>query len=150
MTATIERKRVKVRITVNAVRAALEEAAAASPARVDHRVDAEQPARYVHSDRPDCLVALALAKLGFSVGVLKALDAEHPIGDPFTSGVCVAESRHPALRKIDDQAKFLLQWVQDQQSAGRTWGRIVLAAFKPKAVWRFKSWDMRRRPWLYG
>ncbi len=150
-TATIDRKRkaVKVRITVNAVRAALEEIAAAHPARVDRTADPDQPARYVKRGAPNCLVAMALAKLGFNVGVLGALDAEHPAGDLFSAGVRVAESRHPALRKVDDQAKALLQWVQDQQDAGKSWGRVVAAAFKPRRLWP-RAWDMRRRPWLYG
>ncbi len=140
----------KVRIGVDAVRAAMEEIGAAFPAYIDRRAADDLPARYVDRGHANCFVAKVLEKLGYSLGILKALDAEHPVGELCAAGVRVAESRHPALKKIDAQAKTLLQWVQDQQDAGRAWGRIVKDAFKPKAVWGFESRDRKKRPWLYG
>ncbi len=140
----------KVKITALAVRAALEQVAAAAPTHVDQRAADDLPARYVTGGQANCLVARVLERLGYSLGVLKALDNEHPVGELSAPGVRVAESRHPALKKIDADAKVLLQWVQDKQDAGQTWGRIVEQAFRPKGVFEFESWDRRRRPWLYG
>ncbi len=139
----------RVKITVHAVRAAMEQIAAAQPTHVDRRAADDLPARYVSGGIANCFVARVLEKLGYSLGVLKALDHEHPVGDLSAPGVRVAESRHPALKKIDGDAKRLLQWVQDKQDAGQAWGRIVEQAFKPKGVWDFESWDRRKRPWLY-
>ena len=144
------RSTAKVKITSTAVRVALEQIAAGSPAHVDHRAGDELPARYVVAGKANCLVARVLEQLGFSLGILKALDHEHPVGELSAPGVRVAESRHPALRKVDMQAKVLLQWVQDKQDAGWAWGSIVNDAFKPKRPWEFESWDRRNRPWLYG
>lgn len=142
------------RITVAMVRAALVDIAARNPRRVDrrddHRVDAELPTRYAGRGGPACLVAQVLTRLGFTLGQLKALDAEHPVGELFTAGVRVTESRHPALRRLDDNAKALLQWVQDKQDAGHQWGRIVADAWRPRSVWKLARFDRRHRPWLYG
>lgn len=150
-TATMSKPRTrKVKVTVNAVRVALEAVALATPAYVDRRAADDLPARYVEGGRANCLVAKVLENLGYSLGILKALDAEHPVGELCAAGVRVAESRHPALKKVDGQAKALLQWVQDQQDAGRAWGRIVTDAFKPRSLWDFESRDRHKRPWLYG
>lgn len=150
MTSPSKAKTRKVKITVTAVRAALEQIATAFPARVDRRAADDLPARYVDQGAANCLVAKVLENLGFSLGILKALDAEHPVGDLTAAGVRVAESRHPALRKIDPQAKLLLQWVQTRQDGGQAWGRIVADAFRTKSLWEFESWDRKKRPWLYG
>jgi hypothetical protein len=137
------------KITVAQVRAALEDIARQHPRRVDQPAGEELPARYVAVNRPACLVANVLVRVGFNLGQLKALDAEHAVGDLFAAGVRVAESRHPALRKLDDNAKALLQWVQDKQDAGQQWGRIVTEALRPRASW-LARWDRRKRPWLYA
>ena len=135
------------RITVTAVREVLEEIARDYPWRQDRRVTDERPVRYVDFGQPSCLVAHVLIRLGYSVGVLRALDAEHRTGELFRAGgVKVAESRHPALRRIDPTARRLLQYVQDQQDRGEAWGRIVAAAFRPSRF--FPRLDRERRPWL--
>lgn len=137
----------KPSITVADVKGALETVARADPDHVDRRPAEGLPSRYVEQGKPACLVARALARLGFSVGVLKALDAERPVGELLAPGVRVEESRHPALRKLDPMALRLLQYVQDQQDSGRRWGRVVGDAFTT-SVWR-GPFDRRRKPWLF-
>lgn len=137
------------RVTVPIVRAALEEVAWRYPFRVDIRALAEVPARYVDHGTPACLVAHILERLGYSVGILSALDAEHPVGDFFHTGVRIEEARHPALRRIDDNARALLAWVQAQQDRGRRWGAIVRDAFRAKRLWVRARRDREQRPWLY-
>lgn len=135
------------KITVDDVKTALETVALTDPDHIDRRAAEGLPARYIDRGKPDCLVARSLAKLGFSTGVLKALDQEHPVGEILHAGVRVEESRHPALRKIDPLALRLLQYVQDQQDNGQRWGRIVADAFST-SVWR-TPFDHRRKPWLF-
>lgn len=138
------------RIHVADVRAALTEIAARHPDRRDPRVRDDLPPRYVHRGEPACLVALVLIRLGFSQGVLKALDQEHPTGALCEAGVRLAESRHPALRKIDPVARQLLQYVQDQQDRGQRWADIVRAAFTPVKPFTFAGlrWPTSTKPWL--
>jgi len=135
------------RITVAAVREALRAVADEEPDRVDRRAVDFLPARYIDGGRPNCFVALVLTRLGFSVGVLRALDEEHPTGELIHAGVRVAESRHPALKKLDPVARQLLQYVQDCQDRGERWGRIVNDALTPNK-WFGQLWDRRHRPWL--
>jgi hypothetical protein len=129
------------RVTVADVRRALGAVAALEPDRVDPRAVEGQPARYVDAERPNCLVARVLFRLGFPLGVLSALDAEHPPGDLFHVGVRVADSRHRALRRLDPAARALLQYVQDRQ--GQRWGTIMRGALRPGLF----SLVLRRRPW---
>jgi hypothetical protein len=136
------------RITVPAVRAVLEEVVAQYPNRIDRRAIDDLPARYIDRGQPNCLVALVLTRLGFSPGVLRALDQEHPTGSLVDAGAKVAESRHPALRKLHTDARLLLQYVQDHQDRGEQWSRIVVDAFKPR-TWFTRRFDEARRPWLY-
>ncbi len=136
------------RITVSVVREALRAVVAEHPGRADRRAVDGLPARYVDKDEPSCLVAKVLAKLGFSLGVLRALDQEHPVGELLQPGVKVAESRHPALRKIDPLARQLLQYIQDCQDRGDRWARIVDTALTPSA-WTHRRWEQRRKPWLF-
>jgi hypothetical protein len=139
---------VRRRITVPAVRAALEDVVAEHPGRVDRRSVDELPNRYIDQGKPSCLVALVLVQLGFSHGVLKALDQEHPPGDVYQPGVRVADSRHPALKRCRREALLLLQYVQSRQDRGDEWGRIVTDAFK-RNTWICRR-DEKRRPWLYS
>ncbi len=132
------------RITVASVRDALRAVAADNPGRAC-RPAGGRPARYVRRGAPDSLVALALARLGFSTGVLTALDQEHPVGEVVLSGVTVAESRHPALAKLDPLARQLLAYVQDRQDAGKTWDHIVTEALRPPALLFLRR---QRKPWV--
>lgn len=136
------------KITVAQVRAVLEEIAATEPDRRDRRAGLLPP-RYVDQGQPNCLVALVLERLGISLGVLRQLDQEHPTGEIVHAGVRVAESRNPSLRRFDRAALDLLDHVQRQQDAGRTWGSIVCDAFNRT---RFTPdwYDRRRRPWLFA
>ena len=135
------------KIGVSQVRAVLEDIAIEHPDRVDRRATDGLPARYAARGGPNCLVAMVLDRLGFSVGILKALDAEHPTGELFRAGgVQVAESRHPALKRIDPTARALLQYVQNQQDRGQRWGRIVRDAFSSNRF--FERWERERKPWL--
>lgn len=131
------------RISVASVREALRAVAAEHPGRACGCRPAGVTVRYVRRGAPNSLVALVLARLGFSTGVLTALDQEHPVGEVVERGVTVAESRHPALAKLDPLARQLLAYVQDRQDAGRPWDRIVAEALRPALFLR-----ARRKPWL--
>ncbi len=133
-------------VSVAQVRAVLEGIAEEYPWRRDQRQREEHPPRYVEWGKPNCLVAMALLRLGFSLGLLRALDAEHPVGDLFQPGVRIAESRHPALARLDPAALALLAHVQEAQCRGRSWGRIVRDAFA-RSKW-FPGRDLERKPWL--
>lgn len=131
------------RVSVSSVRDALRAVAADYPGRASRCRAAGLPARYVRRGAPDCLVALVLSRLGFSTGVLTALDEEHPVGALVESGVTIVESRHPALAKLDPLARQLLAYVQDRQDAGKPWDSIAAEALRPALFLR-----SRRKPWL--
>lgn len=145
-TAVAERVVSQKKIPVSRVVEVLEEIAAAEPDRVDPRAEDGLLPRYLDKGQPNCLVAKALSRLGFSRGVLRALDREHPTGELVDAGVQVAESRHPALRKLDPTARALLQYVQQQQDRGLAWGRVTREALTPSR-W-FTRRDRERKPWL--
>ncbi len=147
--AVLSRPAAPRRITVAAVSDVLRSIVAEHPGRCDRRATDGLPARYIDRGQPNCLVAMVLVRLGFSTGVLRALDQEHPVGDLCQPGVKVAESRHPALRKIDPLARQLLQHVQDLQDLGCRWDDIVSRALTP-ARWTMTRFDARRKPWLYA
>ncbi len=134
------------RIDVADVMTALETVVAEDPNHVDRRAKDGLPARYVDRGAPNCLVARVLAELGFSLGVLRSLDQEHPTGDLFHVGVRVQDSRHAALRKIDPLAMRLLAFVQTAQDRGEKWGAIARNAVTPDR-W-FPKRDRERKPWL--
>jgi hypothetical protein len=135
------------RITVALLREALEEIVAEQPEWVDERPALELPPRYVTHGQPACLVARVLTRMGYSIGILRALDLEFRQGEIATAGVRIVESRHPALRRLEPQARLLLEFVQRGQDRGFTWGHIIQSAFTPSRFGR--RFDMRRRPWLY-
>ncbi len=136
------------RVSVQAVTAALTAVVREHPKRADRRAVDGLPARYIDRGQPNCLVALVLLRLGFSVGVLRALDQEHPVGELCQAGVKVAESRHPALKKIDPLARALLQFVQDGQDRGERWESIVADALSP-TWWATGRRNRDRKPWLF-
>ncbi len=137
----------KGKVSVAEVRAVLEEIAALVPERRDRRAGALPP-RYVDQGQPNCLVALVLTRFGITLGVLRQLDREHPVGDIVHAGVRVAESRHPALKRFAPAAIDLLDHVQRQQDYGVAWGRIVGVCFTRT---RFAPdwYERRRKPWLF-
>lgn len=136
------------KIDVDQVRTAMNEVVFTAPGHVDRRAENTLPARYVEHGEPVCLVAKILMKLGYSIGVLKELDREYPMGEIVHAGVLIGSSRHPALRKIQPEAIALLQFLQDRQDRGWTWSQIALKAFEPKGLMLAK-FDQRNRPWLY-
>lgn len=138
----------KSKIGVDLVRAAMNEIVVTAPTHVDHRATDGLPARYVEHGQPVCLVAKILVRLGYSVAVLKELDREYPMGEIIHAGVQIGRSRHPALRKLSPEALALLQFLQDQQDRGLSWGRIAVKAFQSKGMMLAK-FDKRERPWLY-
>jgi len=142
----LKRPRTPRRITVTAVTETLRVVVAEHPGRADRRATDGLPARYIDAGKPNCLVAMVLVRLGYSAGILKALDQEHPTGELTQPGVRVAESRHPALRKIDPVARRLLQYVQDAQDQGRRWDAILTDSCTPSR-W-FPARDRTRKPWL--
>lgn len=146
MSTTLLNKTRSRRITVAAVREVLRDLATEFPGRADRRAADGLPARYIDRGQPCCLVALVLTRLGYSVGVLRALDAEHGTGNVI-AGVQIGESRHPALRKVDPLARRLLQHIQYMQDRGCAWDKIISEAFTPSR-W-FPRQDRERKPWLY-
>lgn len=136
------------RIDVEQVRAALEEIAAQEPDQRDPRVQDELPNRYLDRGRANCFVARVLLRLGYQTSILKALDDEYRIGQPFHAGARIGESRHPALAKLTPTARRLLQYVQDAQDSGQAWGRIVRDAFTAER-WLLRRWVRERKPWLF-
>lgn len=136
------------KITVEDVRVVLEDIARAEPGHRDRRIVDGLTARYLDQGKPNCFVAKALTRLGFSVGVLRALDAKLPIGELKHAGVRVDEADHPALRRIHPSALALLAYVQRQQDGGLAWGKIVKDAFSFDP-WLLPRWNRARRPWLY-
>lgn len=135
-------------ITVAAVRAALFDVAGRNPRRVDPLAVDGEPTRYVVKGRPSCLVAAVLHRLGYSTAVLRSLDHEHPTGEIARIGVPVSESRHKKLNRIEPAARALLQYVQDAQDRGKTWGAVVDAAFR-RSRWRSEGYLRQRKPWLF-
>lgn len=148
MSTRTTKTRERRRIGVEDVRTVLNQIANEFPSRRDRRAEDGLPARYIDRGQPNCLVAMVLTRLGFSMGVLKALDQEYPVGELFHPGVRVVESRHAALKKIAPSARALLQYVQDAQDAGQPWGKIIRDAFStnPFLLPRIRR---ERKPWLY-
>lgn len=136
------------RIDVPLVRIVLEQIAAEEPEHRDGRITDGLCARYIHQGQPNCFVARVLDRLGFSIGVLKALDAKLPIGEMVHTGVRIEESDHPALRRLTPNARQLLAFVQRQQDRGWAWGKIVRDAFSLDP-WVLPRWNRQRKPWLY-
>jgi hypothetical protein len=134
-------------ITVHQVRVVLEEIAATYQHRRDRRSGVSF-IRYINRGVPNCLVALVLERLGFSLRVLSALDREYPTGDIVNPGVRVSESRHPALCALDPVVLALLDHVQQRQGKGRSWRKVVTHTFASPRFLPVR-FDQRRRPWLY-
>ncbi len=134
-------------ITVARVREILTEIVEEHPLRRDARLKPDERPRYVEWGHPNNLTAMLLLRLGFGLGVLTALDAEHPVGDLFVPGVLVAESRHPALNRLEPAARDLIAYLQTQQHRGRAWGAIARDAFNLNRFW-FPGRDRRTKPWM--
>lgn len=135
------------RVTVALLHEHLAQIVAQDPGRVDERPELELPPRYVTNGEPACLVARLLTRLGYSLGILRDLDREYARGELRNAGVRIAESRHPALRRLDPDARALLEYLQRGQDAGLSWGTIAHKAFAPCRFGR--GVDQRKRPWLY-
>lgn len=143
MTTNIRAKRIDVR----AVRQALDTVARRDPYRKDRRVKDGLPARYIDQGQPNCLVAAVLVELGFPTTLLRDLDRERPVGALFSAGVDIAESNHPALKRIDPVARQLLQYCQRRQDSGYLWQYIAEEAFQGNG-WLTTKWNLRKKPWL--
>ncbi len=148
MTTTVQGPRPKT-ITVTDVKAALDRVVDADPGRTDRRIEDHLNPRYLDHGKPTCLVALLLIELGYRTALLRDLDREHAVGHLATVGVRINESRHPALKRLDPNARRLLQYLQNRQDRGHCWDYIAEQAFGPKGVWTSTNHDRRSRPWLY-
>lgn len=135
------------RVDVRAVRTALDTVAARHPYRKDRRAKDGLPPRYIDQGQPNCLVAMVLVELGFPPTLLRELDRELPVGTLHREAVDIAESRHPALRRMDPLARQLLQWCQRRQDSGCIWQYIAEEAFKING-WTTTKHNLRRKPWL--
>ncbi len=136
------------KITAAHVVAVLEDLAQAEPDRVDPRAEAGLLPRYLHRGQPNCLVARVLVRLGYPTTLLRALDREFPTGELVHGGVEISSSRHPALRRLDDNAKALLQYVQRKQDRGWAWRKIIKEAITPTR-WYARRFEKVDKPWLY-
>lgn len=136
-------------ITAAHVLAVLHDIATAEADRVDPRSEAGLLPRYLHRGQPNCLAARVLARLGYPTSVLRALDREFPTGELVHGGVQIAHSRHPSLRRLDDNARALLQHLQTQQDRGWPWGRIIKQA-ATRSKWFSRRHEKTRKPWLFA
>jgi hypothetical protein len=148
VTATTKAARPKT-ITVADIKTALDHIVAEAPDRTDRRIEDHLNPRYLDHGQPTCLVALLLIALGYRTALLRDLDREHSVGHVAATGVRIAESRHPALKRLDPKARTLLQFLQTRQDRGMCWDYIAEQAFKPRHLWTLPSTDRRARPWLY-
>lgn len=139
MTRTTTARRIGLADIADALRAVCAE----QPDRIDRRVRAGLPPRYVEDRQPACLVAAVLSRLGYSVGQLKALDNEFACGAVAEPGVRISESRHPMLRRLPAAGIALLDYVQRVQDRGSPWGKVLDDALsRPR-------WSCRHpKPWL--
>ncbi len=143
MTITTTRSRT---INVASVKAICDTIEAENGLQQDPRAIDGRPLRYIDQGKPGCLVAVILHRLGMPIAVLRSLDRERPLGAVTTSGVKIAESRHPWLRRLDPKARALLEYLQDVQDRGFSWRRAIREAFNPNPLRRL--FTARRRPWL--
>jgi hypothetical protein len=138
---------VKRRFDVATVYATLARVSGEDPERRDvYAATQGHSARYVVDGAPNCLVAVALAELGCSRGVLRALDREGTTPeDRKTAGVILTASRHLYLRRFTPAALALLASVQRHQDTGRTWSEALALSCAPKAHFMDARYG---RPWM--
>lgn len=103
--------------------------------------------RYSRNGAAVGLVAKVLVQLGYPQQLLLDLDREHEMGEVIHPGVKLRRSRNAALTRIDAKGIELLNYLQEHQKTGVSWGDLSLLAFGPN--WTPKLIDRRRRPWLY-
>ncbi|MGW5220958.1 hypothetical protein ACWEQA_24125 [Nocardia sp. NPDC004085] len=98
----------------------------ADPDRRDQHVATGHTPRYVVAGRPCCLVAVVLSELGFSLGVLRALDREsrQPTRRAVTT-IELSESEHPILNRFTPAARALLELLQRRQDRRQPWAQVV-------------------------
>lgn len=110
-------------ITVAQVKQTLSELAAEQGGHVDARVARQLAPRYVEHGQPCCLVAVILYRLGFKVPQLRQLDAEPGMKG---GGVQFGKSGHPLMKRIEPDARTLLDYLQVNQDSGRgTWSDVA-------------------------
>lgn len=139
------------RIGLDAVREVLREVAAAHPQRVDPRVRRGLAPRYCEHGQPACLVAVVLARLGWTPRQLRQLDREDLTPSAGSvGGIQLAGSRHPLVRRIDPIALRMLDEVQRQQDRGGwfTWSRVVAAVLQEDDHGRYQRASGRVTPWI--
>ncbi len=119
---------------------------AEDPGRRDTYIqDGHHNARYVVDGAPNCLVAVALHRMGASLGVLRQLDREvHGRGGTNT-GVLLGATRHLFRLRFTPAAWELLASVQRHQDAGMKWADAVAQSVAPTISWL----DQRRYGWTY-
>lgn len=140
------------RLDVAAVHTVLTQLAAEDPERRDpYLADGHTAPRYVVNGAPNCLVAVALTRLGCSTGVLRALDRE--TARRSNAGIMLLASRNAWLLRIRPEARALLASVQRWQDYGYTWSKALANATAPQIMWldkRVHGWEYRHetRPWM--
>lgn len=134
------------RHTVESLRPLLRDLAVEFAGCYDERARKGQLSRYLHAGEPGCLIAVVLTRLGFSVGVLGELDREASQRRTPNAGVRINASRHPIHGRFDRKALWLLDYLQQQQDACRSWDEAIRSAFcapdwvHPAAITRTKPW----------
>lgn len=109
-------------ITIIDVYAQLKQTVSADPRRIDRRPSADLPPRYLDQGQPACLVAVVLAELGVSTGVLRALDREPGSRG---AGIRLWGSFHPVQKRFTRDAWALLALVQAGNDRGYSWQWVI-------------------------
>lgn len=122
----------------------MDEVVTENPGRTDRRIGELAP-RYVDQGQPNCLVAVILARMGISLGVLRQLDREQW----GAGGIILWATEHSIRRRFTTAAWELLSALQFCNDIGDPWTKAAEKVRNPE-VWLSRRWDARNegRPWL--
>jgi hypothetical protein len=118
----------KIRITAHVARRLLREVV--TDTGRDHTVAV--PGRYVHDDRPMCIVARALYRLGVTVDELADMDLCSSLND-------IRDVRLPARVRMSVQARIVLGAAQGVQDVQDTWGDALDAALAVRPLRQLRA-----------
>ncbi|MEU2043680.1 hypothetical protein [Nocardia niwae] len=139
----------RCRFDVADIHAVLEAVVFADPHRRDHYVATGHAPRYVVAGHPCCLVAAVLWELGFSLGVLRALDRESKDPTGRAGGTIeLSGSQHPILKRFTPAARALLESLQRHQDRKQPWAKVVADACGRDPHWLDQRHHREGRPWM--
>ncbi|MGY2119541.1 hypothetical protein ACW9HR_37130 [Nocardia gipuzkoensis] len=85
--------------------------------------------------------------MGFSVGVLRALDSEAKTpADRAGSTLVLSDWKHPILNRFTPPARALLESLQRHQDRQLPWARVVGAASGQEIHWLDRRYHPHGRP----